>query len=50
MARQRSRVENAVEHAVSLGDGVIYPEHLPERVAASIRAACGVKASFRRLR
>jgi len=25
-------LENAVEHAVSLSDGVIYPEHLPERV------------------
>jgi two-component system response regulator AtoC len=25
-------LENAVEHAISLADGVIYPEHLPERV------------------
>jgi len=25
-------LENAIEHAVSLSDSVIYPEHLPERV------------------
>ncbi len=28
-------LENAVEHAVSLSDVVIYPEHLPERVRES---------------
>jgi len=28
-------LENAVEHAVSLSDAVIYPEHLPERVRES---------------
>ena len=32
-------LENAVLHAVSMADDVIYPEHLPERVRVSLGSA-----------
>ena len=34
-------LENAVLHAVSMADDVIYPEHLPERVRSSLGSAAG---------
>ena len=38
-------LENAVEHAVSLADSVIYPEHLPERVREPSKARASSKGA-----
>ena len=38
-------LENAVLHAVSMSDDVVYPEHLPERVRASIESPVDANGS-----